>query len=116
MFKNQEDLDSPRLEDFSNGSDKEKNKIKEKVKEKIIIPKQIQKIPTELLRYRKDNGRITSDVLDYQQNNIRLDEKKRDDQKIIKGFLYNKDPKTTQVRPKRTGPVPTPRQPYLGTH
>jgi hypothetical protein len=61
------------------------------------ISKPIQKIPTELLRYRKDNGRITSDVLHYQQNNIRLDEKKMDDQKIIKNFLYNKDPKTTEV-------------------
>jgi len=60
-------------------------------------PSQIHKIPTELLRFRKDNGRIASDVLHYEQNKIKLDEQSDEDQKIIKDFLYNKDPKQTEV-------------------
>jgi|LWDU01.1.fsa_nt_gi hypothetical protein len=61
------------------------------------IQKRIQKIPTELLRYRKDNGRIASDVLHFQNDGITLDEKDDEHQKIIKDFLYNKDAKTTEV-------------------
>ena len=47
------------------------------------ISKPIHRIPTELLRYRKDNGRIASDVLHYQQNNIKLDEKKNEDHNLL---------------------------------
>ena len=57
------------------------------------ISKPQYRIPTELLRYRKDNGRIASDVLHYEQNNIKLNEQKDKDQEIIKDFLYNKDQK-----------------------
>jgi hypothetical protein len=60
-------------------------------------PSDIHKIPTELLRYRKDNGRIASDVLHYEQNKIKLDEKSKEDQEIIKDFLYKKDPKQTEI-------------------
>ena len=37
--------------------------------------RKIVKVPIHLLRYRKDNGRISSDVLDYQKNIGPLDVK-----------------------------------------
>ena len=57
----------------------------------------IHKVPIELLRYRKDNGRIASDVMNYEKEIDKLDERSDDDQKIIKKFLYKKDPKQTDV-------------------
>ena len=61
------------------------------------VSKPIRKIPTNLLRYRKDNGRIASDVLHYEKHNISLKERDAKHQEIIKGFLYDKDPKTTEI-------------------
>jgi hypothetical protein len=54
-------------------------------------------VPIEILRYRKDNGRIASDVLDYQKNVGILDETDDDAQVEIRGFLKQKDPKKTAV-------------------
>ena len=36
--------------------------------------RKIYEVPIELLRYRKNNGRISSDVLDYEKNHALLDE------------------------------------------
>src|ERR1035437_4370789 len=47
----------------------------------------IESVPIDLLRYRKDNGRIASDVMNYEKLNGRLDEKDKDAQDILGGFL-----------------------------
>ena len=52
-------------------------------------------VPIDLLRYRKDNGRISSDVLSYESRINKLDETSEDDQKILEGFLREKDKKKT---------------------
>ena len=57
----------------------------------------VVKIPIELLRYRVNNGRISSDVLDYTKNVGPLDEKDDKSQAIIRGFLNEKDPEKTAV-------------------
>jgi hypothetical protein len=53
-------------------------------------------VPIDLLRYRKDNGRISSDVLHYERNHGFLDEKSEKAQNIIRGFLERKDEKKTE--------------------
>src|SRR5713101_8046704 len=52
----------------------------------------IEVVPIDLLRYRKDNGRIASDVMNHEKLNGPLDEKDTDAQEIIGGFLADKDP------------------------
>jgi len=53
-------------------------------------------VSLDLLRYRKDNGRIASDVLSYEKNVGRLDETTDESQKIIRQFLEGKDEKKTE--------------------
>jgi hypothetical protein len=53
-------------------------------------------VPLDLLRYRKDNGRIASDVLSYEKNVGRLDETIDESQKILRQFLEGKDEKKTE--------------------
>ena len=55
----------------------------------------VVKVPIDCLRYRMENGRISSDVLDYMRNVGPLDEKDDDSQAIIRGFLKRKDPEIT---------------------
>ena len=63
------------------------------------IERDIYYVHTELLRYRKDNGRICSDVLDYEKSHGVLDEKSIEAQDIIEGFLRDKDiSKTEELR------------------
>jgi len=58
--------------------------------------REIYYVPLELLRYRKDNGRICSDVLNYEKSHGYLDEKSKSDQGIIEGFLKSKDVEKTR--------------------
>jgi hypothetical protein len=53
-------------------------------------------VPSEVLRYRKDNGRIASDVLSYERLHGPLNETVEEDQKILAKFLGEKDPEPTQ--------------------
>lgn len=53
-------------------------------------------VPTELLRYRKDNGRISSDVLHYEKSNGLLVERSKEAQEIVEGFLKAKDIEKTK--------------------
>jgi len=57
----------------------------------------IYSVPIGLLRYRKDNGRIASDVADYEQKFRRLNENNEDDQALLAKFLYEKDPEKTAI-------------------
>jgi hypothetical protein len=59
--------------------------------------RRIVSVPIELLRYRKDNGRIASDVMDYEYLNGLLDEKDEAAQKVLRGFLFKKHPEMTDV-------------------
>jgi len=57
----------------------------------------IESVPIELLRYRKDNGRIASDVMNYEHLNGPLDEKDESAQKKLRDFLHNKHPEMTEI-------------------
>ena len=57
----------------------------------------IETVPIDLLRYRKDNGRIASDVMNYEKLNGRLDEKDGDAQEILRKFLEEKHPEKTET-------------------
>ncbi len=57
----------------------------------------VWRVPIEVLRYRKDNGRIASDVEDYEQNFRPLDETDADDQRLLAEFLDRKDPEKTAM-------------------
>jgi hypothetical protein len=48
-------------------------------------------VPTNILRFRKDNGRIASDVMSYEMINGRLDETLEETQEILRNFLKEKD-------------------------
>ncbi|MEM9299574.1 MAG: hypothetical protein AAGA64_14470 [Bacteroidota bacterium] len=54
------------------------------------------KVPIDLLRFRKDNGRIASDVLTYENSKGPLREETDYGQSILKRFLEMKDPEPTQ--------------------
>lgn len=66
--------------------DKERNKVRPKFK-----------VPIEYLRFRKDNGRIASDILTYETNKGNLDETTDYAQSIIKRYLILKDPEPTEA-------------------
>lgn len=55
------------------------------------IERDIYYVPVELLRYRKDNGRIASDVQHYEKLNGKLDERIAHAQKVLEKFLSEKD-------------------------
>ena len=55
----------------------------------------VVQVPLELLRFRKDNGRIASNVLDYERTCSLLDERDENAQGIIRGFLRKKDAEKT---------------------
>ena len=61
------------------------------------IEREIFKVPIKYLRYRKDNGRIRSDIISYEKDHGKLDESKTETQKIICGFLVKKDPEKTEI-------------------
>ena len=61
------------------------------------VERPVWRIPIDILRYRKDNGRIASDVLDYQRNVGPLDDKEESAQEQIREFLEKKDPERTDV-------------------
>lgn len=66
---------------------------------RVGIERDIYYVPIELLRYRKDNGRISSDVLHYEKSHGLLDEKSTEAQSIIENFLREKDKeKTDELR------------------
>jgi hypothetical protein len=60
------------------------------------VERDVCQVPVELLRYRKDNGRIASDVFDYERRNGILHEKDKTAQEILFGYLSAKDPEKTE--------------------
>jgi len=61
------------------------------------IERDIEVVPINLLRYRKDNGRIASDVMNYEKLNGPLDEKDKDAQEVLRKFLEDKHPEMTDI-------------------
>lgn len=57
----------------------------------------IESVPIGLLRYRKDNGRIASDVMNHEKLYGLLDEKDEGAQEILQGFLKNKHPEKDEI-------------------
>jgi len=53
-------------------------------------------VPVDLLLYRKDNGRIASDVLSYERSRGRIAEASEEGQAIIRKFLEEKDKEKTE--------------------
>ena len=61
----------------------------------VCRERNIELVPIELLRYRKDNGRIASDIASYEHFSSVLNEISKEDQKRIRNFLWEKDPEKT---------------------
>jgi hypothetical protein len=57
----------------------------------------IESVPIDLLRYRKYNGRIASDVMNYEKQVGHLDEKDANHQGLLCDFLKKKDPEMTDT-------------------
>ena len=64
------------------------------------VERTVWRVPIEILRYRQDNGRIASDILDYERNIGVLDERDDQAQAEIRVFLEQKDPERTAVLSK----------------
>ena len=60
------------------------------------IERPVLEVPVEILRFRKNNGRISSDVLSYEKNTGPLSERSEKAKKILRKFLEDKDPKKTR--------------------
>jgi len=61
------------------------------------VEREVYRVPIEILRYRKDNGRISSNVIDYEKNTGILHEADEDAQAKIAEFLKQKDPEKTSI-------------------
>jgi len=53
--------------------------------------RQVYEVRTDFLRYRKDNGRISSDIISYERDHGPLKEQSSKSQEIIRSFLKEKD-------------------------
>lgn len=58
--------------------------------------REVWEVPTELLKFRKDNGRIASEVASYEKLNAPIEEDSEEAQELLRGFLDRKDPEKTQ--------------------
>ncbi len=63
---------------------------------KSNVERPVEVVPIDLLRYRKDNGRIASDVMNYEKLNGPLDEKDKEAQEQLRFFLERKHPEMTE--------------------
>src|SRR3972149_4909317 len=87
------------IDDFANeinskketGAKPENTVIEFRNDRKIGKTRPIYLVPVKLLRFRKDNGRIASDVISYEKLNGVLDETFESTQEIIRKFLREKD-------------------------
>jgi len=61
------------------------------------IERPVERVPLSLLRYRAENGRIASDVMNHVQSIGPLDERDAEAQAILQGFLEAKDPERTEI-------------------
>jgi len=73
------------------GSKPEHTVIEFRTDRKVGKTRPIYLVPINLLRFRKDNGRIASDIASYERMHGHLDETLKDTQDIIRDFLKEKD-------------------------
>lgn len=73
------------------GSKPEHTVIEFRSDRKVGKTRPIFLVPTSLLRFRKDNGRIASDIASYERMHGVLDEELKNTQEIIRDFLIAKD-------------------------
>jgi hypothetical protein len=92
-----EDFSRAILEKKTRGARPEKAVISFRSERIDGVERPIERVPIELLRYRKDNGRIASDVLDYEKGQAPLDEQDAEAQKLLRKFLEDKDPEKTDA-------------------
>lgn len=72
------------------------NELTERISRKVFL------VETKFLRFRKENGRIKSDVKSFEKiNNIELDEQDEDTQKLLRDFLAKNDPKKKEILKKQ---------------
>ena len=60
------------------------------------VERPIENVPLDLLRYRKQNGRISSDVLSHERSHGEFKETDIEAQEVLGHFLAKKDPEKTQ--------------------
>jgi hypothetical protein len=58
--------------------------------------RRVWQVPIELLRYRRDNGRIATDVISYEKQHGALTERSEEAQRKLADFLLKKDPEPTE--------------------
>lgn len=73
------------------GPKPEKHVIEFRNEHRRGVQRDVVLIPTELLKFRKDNGRISSDVYDYEKNKGIIGESTDKGQAILSEFLSSKD-------------------------
>lgn len=102
MNKNLKNQPRPVIEEFANEIANSREEITndktipfrdDKIKHKV---RKAYKVPIELLRFRKDNGRIASDVLTWENSKGPLNETTEFAQVTLKRFLELKDPEPTE--------------------
>src|ERR1700722_15416515 len=70
---------------------------------KVGRERDVWEVPIELLRFRKENGRISSDVISYERVHGVLDEAQDSTQQILRKFLEDRDEeKTKELKPSIT--------------
>ncbi len=82
-------------EKATKGSKPEKTVINFRDEKRNGYERDIMQVPLSLLRYRKENGRIASDVLNYEKGNGVLHEQDEKAQEILGKFLEEKDAEPT---------------------
>ncbi len=93
------------IEDFANEIKKRRRKalppktavINFRDENKKGIEREVWEVPIELLRYRKDNGRISTDVASYEKQYGPLLERDNKTQEILATFLDLKDSELTKI-------------------
>lgn len=55
------------------------------------VSRPVYKIPTDILKFRKENGRIAPEVINYEQEHAPIDEETAEGQEILRVFLSKQD-------------------------
>ena len=92
-----EDFASEIQQAKTDGPKPEKAIVDFRNQKKDRIESQIYSVPIELLRFRKENGRIASDVQSYEKAHGVIGENDSDGQNILADFLKSKDPDQTDT-------------------
>ena len=58
----------------------------------LQLARQVRQVPINILKFRKNNGRISSDLLSYESQHGEIDETTTEGQEILRDFLEKKSP------------------------